>query len=82
MYFDTVFRQTKSGRNVRQIVVLPDPDVSEPDTVGEPNAMTLWQIARVAMDSKHYCDFFTLTIMARLSLTMLSTIDSTNFGCF
>ncbi|KRX16451.1 hypothetical protein T07_10453 [Trichinella nelsoni] len=33
MYFDTVFRQTKSGRNVRQIVVLPDPDVSEPDTV-------------------------------------------------
>ncbi|KRX58594.1 hypothetical protein T09_4877 [Trichinella sp. T9] len=71
-----------TGRNVRQIVVLPDPDVSEPDTVGEPNAWTLWQIARVAMDSKHYCDFFTLTIMARLSLTMLSTIDSTNFGCF
>ncbi|KRZ84541.1 PiggyBac transposable element-derived protein 2 [Trichinella sp. T8] len=35
MDFDTVFRETRSGRNVRQIIVLPDPDVSEPDTVSE-----------------------------------------------
>ncbi|KRY40948.1 PiggyBac transposable element-derived protein 2 [Trichinella spiralis] len=31
MDFDTVFRETRSGRNVRQITVLPDPDVSESD---------------------------------------------------
>ncbi|KRX69409.1 PiggyBac transposable element-derived protein 2 [Trichinella sp. T6] len=35
MDFDTVFRETRSGRNVRQIIVLPNPDVSEPDTVSE-----------------------------------------------
>ncbi|KRX45395.1 hypothetical protein T06_12096 [Trichinella sp. T6] len=35
MDFDTVFRETRSGRNVRQIIVLPDLDVSEPDTVSE-----------------------------------------------
>ncbi|KAL1241616.1 PiggyBac transposable element-derived protein [Trichinella spiralis] len=35
MDFDTVFRETRSGRNVRQIIVLPDHDVSEPDTVSE-----------------------------------------------
>ncbi|KAL1230918.1 Chimeric ERCC6-PGBD3 protein [Trichinella spiralis] len=33
MDFDTVYRETRSGRNERQIIVLPDPDVSEPETV-------------------------------------------------
>ncbi|KRY94425.1 hypothetical protein T4C_10322, partial [Trichinella pseudospiralis] len=33
--FDTIFRETRSGRSVRQIIVLPDADVSEPDTVSE-----------------------------------------------
>ncbi|KRX34387.1 hypothetical protein T05_1080 [Trichinella murrelli] len=35
MDFDTVFRETRSGQNVRQIIVLPDLDVFEPDTVSE-----------------------------------------------
>ncbi|KRY92222.1 PiggyBac transposable element-derived protein 2 [Trichinella pseudospiralis] len=35
MDFDTIFRETRSGRSVRQIIVLPDADVSEPDTVSE-----------------------------------------------
>ncbi|KRZ47504.1 hypothetical protein T02_9056, partial [Trichinella nativa] len=33
MDFDTVYRETRSGRNERQILVLPDPDASEPETV-------------------------------------------------
>ncbi|KRZ88407.1 hypothetical protein T08_1001 [Trichinella sp. T8] len=33
MDFITVYRETRSGRNERQIIVLPDPDVSEPETV-------------------------------------------------
>ncbi|KRX90820.1 PiggyBac transposable element-derived protein 2 [Trichinella pseudospiralis] len=35
MDFDTIFRETRSGRIARQIIVLPDADVSEPDTVSE-----------------------------------------------
>ncbi|KRY14741.1 PiggyBac transposable element-derived protein 3, partial [Trichinella patagoniensis] len=33
MDFDIVFRKKRSGRNVRKIIVLPDPDVSEPETL-------------------------------------------------
>ncbi|KRX68128.1 PiggyBac transposable element-derived protein 2 [Trichinella sp. T9] len=35
MDFDIIFRETRSGRNVRQIIVQLDPDVSEPDTASE-----------------------------------------------
>ncbi|KRZ87410.1 PiggyBac transposable element-derived protein 3 [Trichinella sp. T8] len=33
MDFDIVFRKKRSGRNVRKIIVLPYPDVSEPETL-------------------------------------------------
>ncbi|KRY36191.1 hypothetical protein T01_14098 [Trichinella spiralis] len=52
MYFDTVFRQTKSGRNVRQIVVLPDPDVSEPDTVSDDELDRLSQRSHDSSEDK------------------------------
>ncbi|KAL1240791.1 Glutamate 5-kinase [Trichinella spiralis] len=52
MYFDIVFRQTKSGRNVRQIVVLPDPDVSEPDTVSDDELDRLSQRSHDSSEDK------------------------------
>ncbi|KRX79605.1 hypothetical protein T06_15718, partial [Trichinella sp. T6] len=54
--FDTVFRQTKSGRTVRQIVVLPDPDVSEPDTDSEDEFSCLSHVSKNSGDSEEAID--------------------------
>ncbi|KRX74236.1 PiggyBac transposable element-derived protein 2 [Trichinella sp. T6] len=52
MDFDTVFRETRSGRNVRQIIVLPDPDVSEPDTVSEDELDHTFQQSNISSDDE------------------------------
>ncbi|OUC40410.1 hypothetical protein D917_00719 [Trichinella nativa] len=52
MNFDTVFRETRSGRNVRQIIVQPDPDVSEPDTVSEDELDHTFQQSNISSDDE------------------------------
>ncbi|KRY93458.1 hypothetical protein T4D_16261 [Trichinella pseudospiralis] len=52
MDFDTVFRQTKSGRTIKQIVVLPDPDASEPDTVSEDELDRTFQHSHSSTDDE------------------------------
>ncbi|KRY07321.1 PiggyBac transposable element-derived protein 3 [Trichinella patagoniensis] len=52
MVFDTVFRETRSGRNVGQIIVLPDPDVSEPDTVSEDELDRTFQQSHSSSDDE------------------------------
>ncbi|KRY16816.1 PiggyBac transposable element-derived protein 2 [Trichinella patagoniensis] len=52
MDFDTVFRETRSGRNVRHIIVLPDPDVSEPDTVSEDELDHTFQQSNISSDDE------------------------------
>ncbi|KRX49859.1 PiggyBac transposable element-derived protein 3 [Trichinella murrelli] len=52
MDFDTIFRETRSGRNVRQIIVLPDPDVSEPDTVSEDELDHTFQQSNSSIDDE------------------------------
>ncbi|KRX42548.1 hypothetical protein T09_4684, partial [Trichinella sp. T9] len=50
--FDTIFRKTRSGQNVRQIIVLPDPDVSEPDTVSEDELDHTFQQSNSSVDDE------------------------------
>ncbi|KRZ88406.1 hypothetical protein T08_4986 [Trichinella sp. T8] len=52
MDFDAIFRETRSGRNVRQIIVLPDPDVSEPDTVSEDELDHTFQQSNSSIDDE------------------------------
>ncbi|KRX28170.1 hypothetical protein T07_1546 [Trichinella nelsoni] len=52
MDFDTLFRETRSGRNVRQIIILPDLDVSEPDTVSEDELDRTFQQSHTSSDNE------------------------------